>query len=137
MPSDGRTLTTAAPAARVWDIWSQPETWHEWNPDVVSASLDGPFKVGTTGTLVTKQARHKICFTAIDPQRSFTLEAKPMPGMVLRFTCQIAPLPNGSRIGQSVEVAGPLSALFGRPMAKQIAASFEPILAALKNKAEQ
>lgn len=136
MPSDGRTLTTSAPPERVWQIWSQPQTWHEWNPDVISASLDGPFRVGTTGTLVTKQARHKILFTAIDPLRSFTLEAKPMPGMLLRFTCQIEPLANGSRIGQSVEVSGPLSALFGRPMAKQIAASFEPILQALRAKAE-
>jgi|SRR5579884_1787847 len=136
MPSDGRTLKTSAPAERVWQIWSHPQTWSSWNPDVVSASLDGPFAVGTAGTLVTKQARHKIVFTAIDPGRSFTLEAKPMPGMLLRFTCQIESLSDGSRIGQSVEVQGPMALLFGRPMAKQIAATFEPILDALKNRAE-
>lgn len=136
MASDGRALTTAAPAQRVWEIWSHPQTWADWNPDVVSATLDGPFAVGTTGTLVTKQARHKIEFSAIDPGRSFTLEAKPMPGLQLRFTCQIEPLAAGSRIGQSVEVTGPLAAILGRPMSKQIAATFGPILEALKERAE-
>ena len=137
MPSDGRTLDTTALPERVWQIWSHPETWSTWNPDVVSASLDGPFAVGTTGTLVTKQSRSRIIFTAINPGRSFTLEAKPMPGMQLRFTCQIEPRSAGSRIGQSVEVAGIMGAVMGRPMAKQIAASFEPILAALKARAER
>lgn len=137
MPSDGRMLKTSASAQCVWEIWSHPETWSTWNPDVISASVNGPFTTGAKGTLITKQARHKITFTAINPMRSFTLEANPMPGMLLRFTCQIEPLPDGSRIGQSVEVAGPLSLLFGRPMAEQIAKSFEPVLAALKKCAEE
>src|SRR5215469_13195595 len=127
MASDGRALQTSASPQRVWSIWSHPETWHTWNPDVISASLDGPLRTGTTGTLVTKQARHKIVIVAVTPERSFALEAKPMPGMVLRFTCAIEPLAQGSRIAQSVEVTGFAGALFGRPMAKQIAATFEPI----------
>jgi len=130
-------LKTTASPDRIWSIWSHPETWATWNPDVISASVDGPFATGATGTLVTKQARHKIVFTAVSPKRSFTLQAKPMPGLLLRFTCQIDVLPDGSCIGQSVEVAGPLSLVIGRPMAKQIAQSFDPVLVALKGRAEQ
>lgn len=136
MPSDGRTLQTSAKPDRVWRIWADPPSWDRWNPDVISASLDGPFAVGTSGTLVTKRGRHKIRIVTVNPERAFALQAQPMPGITLRFTCQIEPLLDGSRIGQSVEVGGPLGALMGRPMAKQIAASFEPILQALKAQAE-
>jgi Polyketide cyclase / dehydrase and lipid transport len=137
MPTDGRTLNTSAPPARVWQIWSDPPTWSTWNPDVISASLDGPFARGTTGTLVTKQARHAITLTSVDLHRSFTLDAKPMPGLLLRFTCHMEPAGDGSRIGQSVEVTGPLATFIGRPMAKSIAAGFEPILLALKQRVER
>jgi hypothetical protein len=60
-----------------------------------------------------------------------------MPGVTLQFTCRIEPLPLGSRMAQSVEVTGPLGAIMGGPMAKQIAATFDPILAALSEHAEK
>ena len=136
MANAGASLATSASPERLWRIWSDPPTWSSWNPDVRSATLNGPFAVGTTGTLVTKQARHKITITALERGRSFTLEAKPMPVMVLRFTCRIDPSDAGATIGQSVEVAGLLAALFGKPMAEQIALTFPPILEALKKTAE-
>ena len=131
-----RTLDTSASPQRVWEIWSRPQSWADWNPDVRSASLDGPLAVGTTGTLVTKQGTHRIRITTVEPERSFALEASPAPGMRMSFTCRVEPQPRGSRIGQSVDVGGPLGSLVGGPMVKQVAASFEPILAALKTKAE-
>jgi hypothetical protein len=137
MAAEGRFTVTHASAERVWQIWSDPPTWPQWNPDVVSVALDGPFAVGTTGTMVTRRMTHKIAFTAISPGTSFTLRAKPVPGTILDFTCTIEKLAVGSRIGQSVMVSGPLSLVMGNPMAKQIAASFDPILAALKARAEQ
>jgi hypothetical protein len=136
MASAGAWLTTTAAPQTVWAIWSDMATWAQWNPDVLSAGLDGPLAVGATGTLVTKQARHKITIVALVPGRSFALEARPMPGMALRFTCEIEPQGAGSRFGQSVAVGGIAGAVLGNPMAKQIAKTFPPILDALKTRAE-
>jgi len=136
MPSAGASLSTSASPARLWALWSDPPSWPNWNPDVLSATLNGPFATGTTGTLVTKQARHNITITAVNPGRGFTLEAKPMPVMTLRFTCQIEPVGSGAKIGQSVEVGGFAAKLMGKPMAEQIARTFPAILEALRNAAE-
>lgn len=37
-----------APIERVWAVLTAVEEWPSWNPDVRSASLDGPFAEGAT-----------------------------------------------------------------------------------------
>jgi hypothetical protein len=130
------TMRTSAPPPTVWDIWSDTGTWAKWNPDVISARLDGPLLPGTTGTLVTKAARHNIIISTVMPGRMFALEARLLPGVMLRFTCAIEPSGDGSQIGQSVDVCGLASRLFGRRMAVLIARTFPPILTALRSEAE-
>jgi hypothetical protein len=44
-------VTSAAPAA-VWALWSDPSTWASWDPPVERVVIDGPFRVGTAGTMV-------------------------------------------------------------------------------------
>jgi hypothetical protein len=76
-------------------------------------------------------------FTAVEPGKLFSLETHAMPGLQLRFTCRVETEAGGSRLAQSVDVFGPLAAVVGKPMAKQIAATFDSILAALKQRAEE
>ena len=47
---EGSIRTAASPEA-VWRLWSDPGTWSEWDPPVERVVLDGPFRVGTTGTM--------------------------------------------------------------------------------------
>lgn len=72
-----RSMETKAKPETVWRIWSDPSTWSQWNPDVVSARLDGPFASGATGTMTTKAQTHKIQITNVEPGRSFHLETNP------------------------------------------------------------
>ncbi|HTV72282.1 MAG TPA: SRPBCC family protein [Candidatus Acidoferrales bacterium] len=130
------SLMTSAPPETLWALWSDPPSWPAWNPQAVSATLDGPFAAGTTATLVTKQGRHPITIIEVVPGKRFTLETK-MPAMVLRFTCAIDAVDNGTRISQSAEVTGPASVLFGKPVAEQIGQHLPEILAALKETAEK
>ncbi|HLY67550.1 MAG TPA: SRPBCC family protein [Chloroflexota bacterium] len=138
MASHAHTLeTTAAPDA-VWRIWSAPQTWPEWNPDVQSIELDGPFAAGTTGKMSTKRGgTHDIRLEQVDSGKSFQLETAAIPGARFHFRCEIAPLPSGgSRISQGISMSGPMAWLFGPMMGPKIAQSFAPILQSLKAKAE-
>jgi hypothetical protein len=47
-----RTVTTTASPADVWALWSDPGTWHVWDPAVQSVALEGHFAEGAAGTMV-------------------------------------------------------------------------------------
>ena len=47
-----RTVTTTAPARAVWALWSDPGSWHAWDPSVESVALEGHFAEGAAGTMV-------------------------------------------------------------------------------------
>lgn len=132
----GHEVDVAAPPERVWTLWSDPTSWHEWNPDVRKMDLDGPFAVGTTGIMHTTAGRsHPIVFSAIQPGRSFRLDARPIPATTFRFDCTIVPTATGCRIGQAVSFGG-LGSLLAPMMGRQVAAGFPAILEGLKRRAE-
>ena len=117
--------TTASPQA-VWKIWSDPPTWQEWNPDIQSMTLNGPFAAGTTGTMKTKQGTRQIQLTEVVPGRSFRLETTVIPLTRFAFECQVAAGPAGkTTISQGVRVGGPLGGVVGGMMSKQIADTFQ------------
>ena len=47
-----RTVTTTASAPDVWALWSDPGSWHAWDPAVESVALEGHFAEGAAGTMV-------------------------------------------------------------------------------------
>lgn len=128
--------TTASPQA-VWKIWSDTPTWQEWNPDVQSMTLNGPFTAGTTGTMKTKQGTRQIQLTEVVPGRSFRLETTVIPLTRFAFECQLATGPAGKTIiSQGIRVGGPLGGVVGGMMGKQIAGTFPALLQSLARKAE-
>lgn len=136
MTKASRSLELSASADLVWDIWSKPNSWPRWNPEVLSVSLDGELAPGTTGEMVTKQHTHRITFVWVQPGRSFAYETAPMPLIRLLFTCEVIPREAGCTAVQSVEVSGPLSTLLAGPLSKQVADGFPATLEALKHAAE-
>ena len=132
----GHSLDVQAPPERVWAIWSDPATWGSWNPDVASVELDGPFRVGASGTMHTRAGRHhRIEIEAIEPGRAFRLAAWPIPATTFHFECRVDPAAGGCRISQAVGFGG-LGVILGPLMGKGVAGTFPAILAALKAKAE-
>ena len=130
------TETTASPEA-VWKIWSDTSTWQEWNPDVQSMTLNGPFAQGTTGVMKTKQGTRQIVLSEVVPGRSFRLETTVIPLTRFYFDCRVASGPSGkTTISQGVRVGGPLGGVVGGMMGKQIADTFPPLLDGLAKKAE-
>ena len=43
--------TSTAPAAAIWPLWADTSRWPEWDAGVRSVVIDGPFAVGTSGTM--------------------------------------------------------------------------------------
>jgi len=132
-----RSLEVNAPPERVWQIWSDPSTWPEWNPDVVAISLDGPFATGTTGSMTTKAGgTHAIRLGAVEPGSAFQLETAPVPLTRFTFRCTVAARgERASSISQSVTIEGPLGPLFSAMMGRRIADGFEPLLNGLAHAA--
>jgi len=137
MANNERSVETSASPQAVWKIWSDPATWQEWNPDVQSLTLNGPFAVGTSGTMKTKQGTRQVQLTEVVPGRSFRLETTVIPLTRFAFECQVAAGPGGkTTISQGIRVGGPLGGLVGGMMARQIADTFPPLLQGLARKAE-
>jgi uncharacterized protein YndB with AHSA1/START domain len=127
-----RTLETTAPPDAVWHVWADPSTWPAWNPNVREMALDGPFAVGTTGTMDNSPGgRHAIRIVTVDPPHSFALETSVLPLSSFTFRCEVQARGSGSYVSQSITMRGPLAPLYSALMGERIAGSFEPLLAAL------
>ena len=137
MANNERSVETSASPATVWRIWSNPASWQEWNPDVQSMTLNGPFATGTSGTMKTKQGTRQVQLTSVVPGRSFQLETTVIPLTRFAFECQVIAGPAGkTTISQGIRVGGPLGGLVGGMMGRQIADTFPALLQGLARKAE-
>jgi hypothetical protein len=137
MADNMRSVETSASPAAVWKIWSDTSTWQEWNPDVQSMILNGPFATGTTGTMKTKQGTRQVQLAEVVPGRSFRLETSVIPLTRFAFECQVAAGAAGkTTISQAIRVGGPLGGVVGGMMASQIANTFPALLQGLARKAE-
>jgi hypothetical protein len=118
-------------------LWSDPQSWQEWNPNVKRMDMNGPFAEGTTGVMHTPAGQaHAIRLKNIDAGRSFELETQPIPLTPFTFHCEVVPTSSGSTISQSLQMAGPLAFVLAPMAGERVAASFEPLLKGLADKAE-
>ena len=49
-------VETNAPAATVWQHWSDMASWPTWNAGIAALQVDGPFAPGTTFTMTPRMA---------------------------------------------------------------------------------
>jgi hypothetical protein len=137
MAVHGRSRQTRASAETIWRLWSDPLTWNEWNPNVQRMEMNGAFVNGVTGVMHTPAGRlHQVRLTNIRPGQAFDLETQAIPLTSFTFHCEVAPGTNGSKIGQSIKMSGPLAFVFSPLAGERIAASFEPLLKGLSDRAE-
>lgn len=104
-----RVPTTARPD-RIWELWSRPETWREWDDEVEWARLDGPFAEGTPGELKPKGGpRVRFTLRSVEVGRGFSDRAH-LPLTSLDFIHELA----GGCLVHRVEMRGLLTPLFRR-----------------------
>ena len=113
-------------------------TWGEWNPNVSTMEWQGGFAQGSTGVMNTRAGQHhKMKLAEVQPGRFFALETSVIPGTTFRFNCRVDPLPGGkTKIGQTVEVNGPLGPILRGMLGPGVSKEFGTLLANLAKKAE-
>lgn len=136
MAEHGASREVAAPAARVWKVWTDTSGWGEWNPNVSSMEMPA-IAEGVTGVMNTRAGQHhRMKVIDFKPGRSFTLETAVIPLSRFHFICSVEPAGEKTRISQSVKVVGPMGWLFDPIMGGQIAREFGSVLDGLARKAE-
>lgn len=129
-------IHVAAPAERIFGIYADVPGWRTWDPDTRSASLEGPFAVGTKGKLTPAKGNTvPMLVTAVVPNRSFTVECR-IPLFRMVFEHELVPAGTTTEVIHRTTFSGALSPLLGRMIARQLDAGLPVTLANLKQLAE-
>jgi uncharacterized protein YndB with AHSA1/START domain len=126
------TLRTSASPERVFALWSDPTTWATWDPPVERVVLDGPFRVGTAGTMVMAGG-FEVPFelTEVTPDERY-VDVLRMGELEVRIDHLVEAVEGGSLITVTTEIDGPGAEGVG-PM---VTADAPKALAALAAQAE-
>lgn len=130
------SIVTHAPAGRVFRIYENVAAWHTWDPDTKRASLDGPFAVGSRGSLTPTQGNTvPMLVTRVEPGSCFTVESR-IPLFRMVFEHELVPHGDALRVTHRVTFSGLLSFVLGRMLAKRVDQGLPVTLANLKRLAE-
>jgi len=130
------SLLVLSSAERVFKIYEDVASWHTWDPDTKRAHLDGPFAVGSRGSLTpTKGNTVPMLLTEVTPGVCFTVESR-IPLFRMLFEHELSPQEKGVKVTHRVMFSGALSFLIGRILVKQLNQSLPVTLANLKRLAE-
>ena len=129
-------IVVAAPPGVIYRIYEDVAHWPDWDPDTKAASLDGPFQVGSRGTLTPAQGRTvTMQLTELQADRCFTVECRiPLFRMVFEHT--LTPVPGGTEVMHRASFHGALTLLLGRMLSRQVDQGLPVTLARLKALAE-
>ena len=129
------TTIEAAPE-QIFPFYEDVAHWHTWDPDTRSATLDGPFQVGTRGRLTPTQGNTvPMLITHVEPNRSFTVECK-IPLFRMVFEHELKPSVASTQVVHRVRFSGLLTPILGRLLCKRIDQGLPHTLARLKQQAE-
>jgi hypothetical protein len=137
MPSFEGTVIVRCRPEDVFALYANAPSWAEWDPDIKAATRDGPFAAGSVGTITPRQGPiMKIYVTQVDPNRSFTAEAR-LPLCTMRFEHEVVPLGTESRVTHRVVFTGPLAFAFGFLLGRQLKVGIPRTMHGLKTACER
>ncbi len=125
------TMVTTAPPEAIWRLWTDPASWHEWDTELKSATLDGPWEPGARGRLVPlagPSARFDV--TAVAPRA--TAYTTNLPMAVLRLRRSWTPLAEGQiAVTHEVEFGGLMGGVFASRLGPGFRRALPPVMARL------
>lgn len=133
------TETTTASRERLWEIYARPTEWPSWDHEVLEVTVDGPFAMGTTGTLRPASGpSSKFTLTNVTPPVRFVDVAKlPLGSIVFDHDIEAAEETGLTRFTHTVTIDGLLTPLFSRVIGRRIAAELPKAMRALARLAEE
>lgn len=121
-------VTVVAPAAPpvAWSLWSDVGSWPVWNPECVSASLDGPAAEGTVLDLTLRHPRGREFITrprvsAVAPGSEFSWETRGLGFRATTATTFVAQ-GDGTLITLRGDTTGPLAFTYRMTMTDRMLA---------------
>jgi hypothetical protein len=107
-------VETAATPEQVWPLYADVTRWLEWDTGLEGVTLDGPFAVGSRGTLqVEGQPPLTWELTEVVEGQLFT-DVTVIPGVAtLTFVHRLEAAPTGAVITHEVRIDGPAAAQLG------------------------
>ncbi len=122
-----------APRSAVWRLWSEVALWPEWDAEVRSAELDGPYEAGTRGMLTPTrgQPSHFYIEECAPGEHTVVVVAMPMARLVMtrRFL-------DGSVVEHAVTFEGPLAGLWAALFGPRFRAALPKAMEQLRVMAE-
>ncbi len=120
----------------VWQAWSDPNRFPDWDPRELRTTLNGPFAVGST--IDSKQKGNPggtATITAVEAGRRWTV-SNPLPGgeLVIDHLVEAAGS-NRVTVTKRYEVTGPLALLFRLYYGPKVRRAMPASFAALETEA--
>jgi hypothetical protein len=130
------TIDTPASPAAAWAVLADIAAWPAWDHEVERAALDGPLRVGATGSLKPAGGPNtRFTVTAVQAPHRMTDVTK-LPLAQMTFDHRYAPAPGGgARLTHAVRIEGLLAPLFARVIGRKIVVGMPTAMAALAARA--
>jgi hypothetical protein len=114
-------VKTKADPRDIWNLWVDVSSWPKWDHELEWSSLDGPFKVGSTGKLKPKGwFASKFSLISVEEGKEHIDRTK-MPFTRIIFSHSLMPSENGQVIiVHHVEVSGLLAPFLWLTMRRTI-----------------
>ncbi|MFI6738907.1 SRPBCC family protein [Nonomuraea sp. NPDC050451] len=101
------TMDTTAPAAAVWALYADVNGWTAWDTSLLQINLEGPFEVGTEGTM-TPEGQDTVRFRIVELVTDELFTDETVVGeLTLRFIHKLEETGTGTRVTHRVEITGP------------------------------
>jgi hypothetical protein len=126
-------LVVDAPPDRVWNgAYADPGAWPFWNPELVSARLDGPLALGATARIRFRTgARLRFRVVEYEDGRLFTDETR-LPGARMGHRHLLEEVEGGrTRLRNTIYLRGPLAGFWARVVGRRAAAALTASQAAI------
>ncbi|MDF0607099.1 hypothetical protein HZU77_015855 [Neisseriaceae bacterium TC5R-5] len=128
---------TGVQAEDVWEVWTDVNQWHTWQPDIEYAKLNGDFKVGNTLKFKPKGGPDlSIEIVKLEPGRQFT-DLTYFPGARMFDSHELISHKDGLEIRTTISINGFLSFLWRKIVAEDVANGMEIQTEALIERAKK
>jgi hypothetical protein len=129
---------TEAAAEAIWHLWTHVETWRDWNADLDSVSIDGPFAPGARISMRTLAGETVDLRVVEVVENEKFVDQADFGEVLIRTTHCIEPgTETARRVVYRMEITGSAADQLGPEIGPQITADFPETIAALIARAEQ
>ena len=127
--------TTAAPGA-IWDLWTEVDTWPQWDTELRRATLDGPMRLGARGQLQPSRGpASRFVISLWEPGRRVRITTE-LPCASLVLTRTLEPAGAGCVFTHEVEFTGALGWGFAALLGGRFRAALPGVMRRVRQLAE-